>query len=330
MIFLNLADYLDVIKHPMDLGLVKEKLQDNKYSISKTFVRDIRLVFENALAYNGKADQVHKDALKLQKKFEKAWKEVEGQLEEWLAEKQAKEEEKERRRTADGDDDGTPECKKDGAAGASSKKKVKIEEAPQKFVWQEKGGWKITCGEILEKLLGREEAWPFEEPVDPKALQLNDYTKIVKSPMDLGTVKKKLEDERYDQRKVGDEFFKDVMLTFDNALLYNDAEDDIWKHANTLKILFGDMWKEITKPVKVAPGISTDKPKTPKTPRPKAVHKGGWECEICDDGGKLILCDNCGRGWHAKCLEIDSVKQLPDPWHCRECPGCGLLAQMFL
>ena len=53
---------------------VKDKLQDHKYSISKTFVKDVKLVFENALAYNNKDDEVYKQALKLQKKFEKSWK----------------------------------------------------------------------------------------------------------------------------------------------------------------------------------------------------------------------------------------------------------------
>ena len=26
----------------------------------------------------------------------------------------------------------------------------------------------------------------------------------------------------------------------------------------------------------------------------------GWECVICEDGGELILCDNCHNGFHAK------------------------------
>ena len=37
-----------------------------------------------------------------------------------------------------------------------------------------------------------------------------------------------------------------------------------------------------------------------------------WECEVCHDGGELLLCENCRHGFHAKCLGIDSVKDLPD------------------
>jgi hypothetical protein len=32
----------------------------------------------------------------------------------------------------------------------------------------------------------------FQEPVDPKKFGISDYFEIVKNPMDLGTIKKKL------------------------------------------------------------------------------------------------------------------------------------------
>jgi hypothetical protein len=44
------------------------------------------------------------------------------------------------------------------------------------------------------------------------------------------------QDERYDQKKLGEEFRRDVLLTFDNALLYNDEEDEIWRLAKKLKV----------------------------------------------------------------------------------------------
>lgn len=41
-------------------------------------------------------------------------------------------------------------------------------------------------------------AWPFYKPVDAEALGLHDYYQIIKKPMDLGTVKKKM-DNRFDR-----------------------------------------------------------------------------------------------------------------------------------
>jgi Bromodomain len=40
-------------------------------------------------------------------------------------------------------------------------------------------------------------AVPFREPVDWKSLGLYDYPQIIKHPMDLGTVKKKLKAKSY-------------------------------------------------------------------------------------------------------------------------------------
>uniref|UniRef100_A0A3Q2QVH4 Bromo domain-containing protein n=1 Tax=Fundulus heteroclitus TaxID=8078 RepID=A0A3Q2QVH4_FUNHE len=40
-------------------------------------------------------------------------------------------------------------------------------------------------------------AWPFHEPVDAYRLNLPDYYKIIKQPMDMGTIKKRLENNFY-------------------------------------------------------------------------------------------------------------------------------------
>ena len=51
---------------------------------------------------------------------------------------------------------------------------------------------KIVCA-----LIARPESEPFRAPVAWKVLGLTDYPKMVKKPMDLGTIKKKLEDGQY-------------------------------------------------------------------------------------------------------------------------------------
>eukprot|EP00096_Caligus_rogercresseyi_P001397 TRINITY_DN1220_c0_g1_i1.p1 TRINITY_DN1220_c0_g1~~TRINITY_DN1220_c0_g1_i1.p1 ORF type:complete len:120 (-),score=40.40 TRINITY_DN1220_c0_g1_i1:314-673(-) len=40
-------------------------------------------------------------------------------------------------------------------------------------------------------------SWPFQSPVDTVALDLPDYFKIVTSPMDLGTIKRRLDNTYY-------------------------------------------------------------------------------------------------------------------------------------
>lgn len=51
-------------------------------------------------------------------------------------------------------------------------------------------------------------------------MNLTDYPTIVKNPMDLGTVQKKLKNEKY---KFVEEFFDDIQLIWDNCKLYNLA-----------------------------------------------------------------------------------------------------------
>ena len=56
--------------------------------------------------------------------------------------------------------------------------------------------------------------------MDHVALNIPDYPEIVKRPMDLGTVKKKLEAGAYDERGPS-AFVADAQLAFENCLLYN-------------------------------------------------------------------------------------------------------------
>ena len=48
------------------------------------------------------------------------------------------------------------------------------------------------CHTLLSELGGHEEAWPFLTPVNTK--QFPTYKKIIKNPMDVSTIRKKLHD----------------------------------------------------------------------------------------------------------------------------------------
>ncbi|KAL3806032.1 hypothetical protein ACHAXA_006869 [Cyclostephanos tholiformis] len=50
---LGIPDYFDIVKHPMDLTLVANKLEDGAYKDMASFELDIKLVFENAILFNG-------------------------------------------------------------------------------------------------------------------------------------------------------------------------------------------------------------------------------------------------------------------------------------
>ena len=59
---LNLPNYFEIIKRPMDLGTIKRKFDNRIYADTAQFAVDVRLVFNNAMAYNSErsaAGKVH-------------------------------------------------------------------------------------------------------------------------------------------------------------------------------------------------------------------------------------------------------------------------------
>ena len=79
------------------------------------------------------------------------------------------------------------------------------------------------------------QAYDFLEPVDYVALNILDYPSIIKTPMDLGTVKSKLKDHKYPTFL---EFLSDIDLIWTNCRTYNMAGSEIVKMANHCEKVF--------------------------------------------------------------------------------------------
>ncbi|KAJ4966678.1 hypothetical protein NE237_018527 [Protea cynaroides] len=73
---MGLHDYNQIIKHPMDLGTVKSKLSKNIYESPLDFASDVRLTFNNALAYNPKGHDVYNMAKQLLARFEEMFEQA--------------------------------------------------------------------------------------------------------------------------------------------------------------------------------------------------------------------------------------------------------------
>lgn len=76
---LGLHDYHVIIKHPMDLGTIKNRLSQNWYKSPREFAEDVRLVFHNAMSYNPKGQDVHVMAEHLSQIFEERWAVIEAE-----------------------------------------------------------------------------------------------------------------------------------------------------------------------------------------------------------------------------------------------------------
>ncbi|CAO2152948.1 unnamed protein product [Urochloa humidicola] len=98
------------------------------------------------------------------------------------------------------------------------------------------------CGSILRKLMDHKSGWLFNKPVDPVLYQIPDYFDVIRHPMDLGTVKKKLTKQQYVST---DEFAADVRLTFSNAMKYNPPGNDVHEIAKELNGIFDSEWESV-------------------------------------------------------------------------------------
>lgn len=103
---------------------------------------------------------------------------------------------------------------------------------------------KTSCLEVLKGLQSHQHGWVFNSPVDPVELGLPDYFEVIKQPMDLGTIRKKLENGCYHSL---DDFHDHVHITFDNAMLYNPEGSVVYNMANEMKMKFVQDYENLMK-----------------------------------------------------------------------------------
>ncbi|XP_031372980.1 histone acetyltransferase GCN5 isoform X2 [Punica granatum] len=87
---------------------------------------------------------------------------------------------------------------------------------------------------LLKSMHDHVDAWPFREPVDRR--DVPDYYDIIKDPMDLKTMSKRVESERY--YVTLEMFIADVKRMFANARTYNSPETIYYKCATRLEAHF--------------------------------------------------------------------------------------------
>merc|ERR1719342_1242370 len=95
-----------------------------------------------------------------------------------------------------------------------------------------------ACNEIIKEMFSKKHsayAWPFYKPVDTEQLDLHDYKQVIKKPMDLGTVRTKMESREY---RIPTEFAIDMRLIFTNCYKYNPPEHDVVAMARKLQDVF--------------------------------------------------------------------------------------------
>eukprot|EP00644_Phytophthora_capsici_P006175 jgi/Phyca11/569296/estExt2_Genewise1.C_PHYCAscaffold_320110 len=85
---------------------------------------------------------------------------------------------------------------------------------------------------VVQRLLEMPESELFRVPVDATTVQ--NYYQIVKQPMDLSTIRRKIEAKEYDSMR---EFVKDLELIVNNSRIFNGDPTKSTITANAQKML---------------------------------------------------------------------------------------------
>ncbi|XP_056289096.1 bromodomain-containing protein 3-like isoform X2 [Pseudoliparis swirei] len=267
---LGLPDYHTIITSPMDLATIKKRLENDYYCNAGECMQDFNTMFTNCYIYNKPTDDIVLMALAVEKVFlQKVSLMPQREVESFPPAAKGK---GKKSGTLGGQNGGVatspptaslsdtpsgsssvpkkppsqtsakekkgPKRKLDGGAdsaatGPSRDAEDRGEESPGQDTEQLQ-----YCNNILKELLSRKYqayAWPFYTPVDAEAMQLHDYHHIIKYPMDLSTVKEKMDRGEYQEAQG---FAADVRLIFSNCYKYNPPHHDVVTKAIQLQGVF--------------------------------------------------------------------------------------------
>jgi len=154
---LQIPQYPQFIKYPMDYGTIEKKLKQEKYRTMEEWVVDMQLVLTNCQIFNPAGDYFHTMAVQLQGHFDRKLAQLEK-----LPVVQAFVK--------------PPRIRKGAPMHDTTRK---------------------ACQEMLRLVQEQPNANLFLEPVDWKQLGIPEYTIVIKEPMDLGTIGKFLKQQIY-------------------------------------------------------------------------------------------------------------------------------------
>ncbi|KAB5572559.1 Bromodomain-containing protein [Coniochaeta sp. 2T2.1] len=105
------------------------------------------------------------------------------------------------------------------------------------------------CADLLTRMLSGPGFWtrlvgPFKEPVDPITDGVPDYFSKITKPMDLGTMKGKMDRGEYTDEE---EFLNDMNQIFSNCYTYWTKKDPMWGACEKLQKSFEDKYANMSR-----------------------------------------------------------------------------------
>ena len=277
---LNIPTYPDVISKPMDLRTIEEKLKADQYASVGAYTADFNQIVENAVIFNGPEHPVTKSAYTIKAAFDKQLSNLPSPeiADPPAPDKKSKKAvvappakapppRRESRSSLGGNarsptaaaspqtfalgPQGVPLIRRDSTVGDGRPKREIHPPPPRDLPYanskpkKKKYQWELKfCREAMTELMKPKYqglGYPFYAPVDPVALNIPHYHKLIKKPMDLSTVESKLKQGEYENAK---EFEADIRLMFANCYRFNPSTDLVHSLGKQFEGIFDEKWAE--------------------------------------------------------------------------------------
>lgn len=273
--------YRQSIARPVDIMFIEQGLRDGNYANLGEFKKDVYLIEQNAVTFNGMNHDVaqwarttvkdifHRLASIHAEEPAKPVKQEPKQLPSRHTDRDRKTvpappPKKEARPVASSPADktnesqtfsllpsGVPNIRRDSTKTDADRPKRPIHPPknrdlgfPAKTARNKRKPELRFCEEMLKELMAPKNwsanQW-FMEPVDPVALNIPNYHSVVKQPMDLGTMKGKLDHGEYESAK---DFKSDFGLIVRNCVKFNTENNPVTATVRELEKLFERKWAE--------------------------------------------------------------------------------------
>ncbi|KAI9193089.1 Bromodomain-containing protein [Polychytrium aggregatum] len=260
-IALGIPHYPTIIPNPMDISTILRNIDANGYTNTSQIIADFNLIIDNCVTFNGEDSAISQMARSLliwfNKQIEKLPQDVtylgRTARQQCLCMASGQREENQDRSAPLGKQwlaqPGILSCCGSSAASKPRPRRevpTPVKEtpmSPKKTASKKSLTAELKwCTHLHKELSGKrysEFNWPFLEPVDPIKLNVPTYFSVIKYPMDLSTVRQKLESGSYDGY---DDFYFDIHKIFENCYVFNLPDTEVYRCAQKLETAFEEKW----------------------------------------------------------------------------------------
>ena len=233
----NYPEYMLDVEYPMDLSLIKARVDNLFYRRIAAIQRDLKYIYENAASFNRPksdivrsakiitklADEIVSNTNKSKTDVSSIYHRLSENFE-WSPSSSDEEENNDPQR---------PSSRSSRASRASRSSQKSPNLNPKK--------WKHDCNLLLNEMVAVPFSQPFREPVSE--IEFPDYHRYIATPMDLSTVRESLHIGDYNSPL---EFEKDVHLIFRNSKEYNTVPGSkVLKMTHKMEEWFDDRFPEL-------------------------------------------------------------------------------------